>query len=59
MDANALMPLSYSRDNLTALHSRGFRLLTAICNYFEFNPDDSNAARIVWLQLCGVSVDAS
>ena len=45
MDANALMPLSYSRDNLTALHSRVFRMLTAIRN-FEFNPDDSNAARI-------------
>ena len=28
MDANAVMPLSYSRDNLTALHSRVFRMLT-------------------------------
>ena len=43
--ANALMPLSYSRDNITALHSRVFRMLTAIRN-FEFYPDDSNAARI-------------
>ena len=45
MDANAVMPLSYSRDNLTALHSRVFRMLTAIRN-FEFDPDASNAARI-------------
>ena len=45
MDASAVMPLSYSRDNLTALHSRVFRMLTAIRN-FEFDPDSSNAARI-------------
>ena len=47
MDANSMMPLTYSRDNLTALQSRVFRMLTAIRNY-EFNPDDSNAARIYW-----------
>ena len=47
MDKSAVMPLTYSRDNLTELHSRIFRMLTAIRN-FEFNPDDSNAARIYW-----------
>ena len=45
MDAGSMMPLTYSRDNLTALHARVFRMLTAIRNY-EFDPDDSNAARI-------------
>ena len=45
MDASSIMPLTYSRDNLTALHSRVFRMLTAIRNH-EFNPDDTNAARI-------------
>ena len=39
------MPLTYSTDNLTALHSRVFRMLTAIRNY-EFDPDATNAARI-------------
>ena len=47
MDSNAMMPLTYSRDNLTALHARVFRMLTAIRNH-EFNPDDSNAARIFY-----------
>lgn len=45
MDGNSMMPLTYSRDNLTALHSRIFRMLTAIRNS-EFDPDASNAARI-------------
>ena len=45
MDAGSMMPLTYSRDNITALHSRVFRMLTAIRN-FEFDPDASNAARI-------------
>lgn len=45
MDGSSVMPLTYSRDNLTALHSRIFRMLTAIRNY-EFDPDASNAARI-------------
>ena len=45
MDAGSMMPLTYSRDNLTALHSRVFRMLTAIRN-FEFDPDAPNAARI-------------
>ena len=45
MDASSIMPLTYSRDNLTALHSRVFRMLTAIRNH-ELNPDDTNAARI-------------
>ena len=47
LDASSAMPHTYSRDNLTALHSRIFRMLTAIRN-FEFNPDDSNATRIYW-----------
>eukprot|EP00435_Cladocopium_sp_Y103_P043820 s3521_g12.t1 len=45
MDGNSMMPLTYSRDNLTALHSRIFRMLAAIRNG-EFTPDESNAARI-------------
>ena len=45
MDAGSMMPLTYSRDNPTALHSRIFCMLTAIRN-FEFDPDASNAARI-------------
>jgi hypothetical protein len=45
MDAGSMMPLTYSRDNITALHSRVFRMPTAIRN-FEFDPDASNAARI-------------
>ena len=45
MDGNSMMPLTYSRDNLTALYSRIFRMLTAIRNS-EFDPDASNAARI-------------
>ena len=45
MDGTSAMPLTYSRDNLTALHSRVFRMLTAIRNY-EFDPDATNAARI-------------
>ena len=45
MDAGSMMPLTYSRDNPTALHSRIFRMLTVIRN-FEFDPDASNAARI-------------
>ena len=45
MDGNSAMPLTYSRDNLTALHARIFRMLTAIRNN-EFDPDESNAARI-------------
>ena len=47
MDANSMMPLTYPRDNLTALRSQIFRVLTAIRN-FEFNPDHSNATRIYW-----------
>eukprot|EP00435_Cladocopium_sp_Y103_P052957 s883_g16.t2 len=45
MDGNSHMPLTYSRDNLTALHARVHRMLTAIRN-FEFDPDETNAARI-------------
>eukprot|EP00435_Cladocopium_sp_Y103_P035588 s2147_g9.t1 len=45
MEAGALMPLTYSRDNVTSLQSRVFRMLTAIRNG-EFSPDDSNAKRI-------------
>ena len=45
MDASSVMPLFYSRDNLTALHFRVFRMLTAIRN-FEFDFDVSDAARI-------------
>eukprot|EP00435_Cladocopium_sp_Y103_P054906 s2110_g18.t1 len=45
MDGKSHMPLTYSRDNLTALHTRVRRMLAAIRN-FEFNPDESNAARI-------------
>ena len=47
MDGHSVMPLTYSRDNLTELHSRVFRMLTAIRNH-EFDPDASNAARIYW-----------
>eukprot|EP00435_Cladocopium_sp_Y103_P063621 s123_g25.t1 len=46
MEAGALMPLTYSRDNVTALQSRVFRMLAAIRNG-EFSPDDSNARRIL------------
>eukprot|EP00435_Cladocopium_sp_Y103_P043140 s2541_g12.t1 len=58
MDGNTAMPLTYSRDNLTALHSRVFRMLTAIRN-FEFNPDDSNAKRIFWdnRDICNIPTD--
>eukprot|EP00435_Cladocopium_sp_Y103_P008726 s3736_g2.t1 len=45
MDASNVMPLTYSRDNLTALHSRLYRMIAAIRNG-EFSPDDTNAARI-------------